>query len=112
MRNFVDCPDITIANGATTSSIVRASLVHGDADDILLMGSVIDGSKTYTIQVNDKEDGTGTWYNLNDGTTDIAPPAINKGTLFPFLSYTFRILASGAVVGAVTWKMKKAFSTC
>lgn len=111
MRNNVDCPDITIANGASVSGAVRLDMVHEDADDIMLLCSTIDGARTYKIQINDKKDGTGSWYDLYDGAANVVPPsAVNRATIYPFLSYTFRIVADAAVIGPITWKMKKAYS--
>lgn len=111
MRSPVDCPDITIPNGQTVSNTVLVDKIHADADDVLLLASVIDGTKTYTIQINDQRDGSGSWYTLNDGTADIVPISTQgKASVYPFLNHTFRILANGAVTGAVTWKMKKTYS--
>lgn len=112
MKSTVDCPDITIANGATNSNAVRRDQIHEDADEIILMASVIDAARTYKIQVNDKADGTGTWYDLQDGTpANVIPPSVvNTATIYPLMGYTFRIVASAAVTGAVTWKMKKAMA--
>lgn len=111
MRSPVDCPDITIQNGGTTSNAVLVDKIHADADDILIMASVIDAARTYVIQVNDQRDAGGTWYTLFDGTTNIVPPGtVGLASVYPFLNHTFRILANGAVTGAVTWKMKKTYS--
>jgi hypothetical protein len=111
MRTPVDCPDVIIPNGSTASNVVLVDSVHGDADDVVLMANTIDGTHTYLLQINDKRDGTGNWYTLNDGTADIVPPStVFKASVFPFLNHTFRILANGAVVGGVIWKMKKTYS--
>lgn len=110
-RTIVDCPDIVIANAAQNSNAVLVDVVHADSDDIILMCNQIDAAKTYVIQVNDKRDGTGNWYNLNDGTNDVTPPSIaNKAVIFVILNQTFRIQASVAVASQCTWKMKKTYS--
>jgi hypothetical protein len=110
MRTPVDCPDIVINNGATDSQAVRASLVHGDSAAILLMFNSGDAAPTYTIQINSKEDGTGNWVTLNDGTADIKAPAAAKASTYPYLDFTFRIHASVAVAGSTVWNMKKTYA--
>jgi hypothetical protein len=110
MRTPVDCPDVVITNGQTDSNIVRASLIHADATAILLMFNSGDAVPTYTIQINSKEDGTGTWTTLNDGTADIKAPASGKSSTYPYLNFTFRIHSSVAVGSTTTFNMKVAYA--
>jgi hypothetical protein len=110
MRTPVDCPDVVIAQGATDSNTVRASIIHADATAILLGFLSGDAAPTYTIQINSKEDGSGTWTTLNDGTADIKAPASTKSSTYPYLNFTFRIHASVATGSLTTFFMKKAYA--
>lgn len=107
---FASCPDVTIANGQINSNIVHSNLVYEDALSISLFASAIDAARTYKFQIS-PDDGAN-FYDWTDGTNNITPPGtVSTASVYPNPIFTaFRITASGAVTGAVTWKMSKVWS--
>lgn len=109
---IVGCPDVTIPDTGTSSNTVLSSNVYEDAESISLFASAIYGAgTTYKIQISN--DGGTTWFDWTDGTNLIIPPStVNTGSVYPNPVFSaFKVLANQAVIGAVTWKMMKVWTS-
>lgn len=105
------CPDVVIADGGTSSNTVLSSLIYEDAESFTLFFAGTDtNSRTFKIQISN-DSGT-TWFDWSDSTANIIPPStVNTASVYPNPVFSaFKVLASGAVGGACTWKMQKRFT--
>lgn len=90
---------IKIVNGTTNSRAVLAQ-EYQDAFLLGLLSPASFGGQTMTIQVNDKDDASGTWVNYMDATgTAVKVPAVSTAQIIPGIGAfpAFRIQASGNV---------------
>ena len=101
---IVDCPNIVIAIGATSSNVVGASTTYEDAMTIGIEAPAI-LAETVTIYVS--KDGTN-FSILNDGATNVLTPAAGLACSYPAFPWKyFKFVAGGAVAAARTFKMTK-----
>lgn len=107
MYSIVECPDIVTANGATTSNVVRASLVYDDADLVCIMAPT--GAEASTIEVTDDPDAAvPAWFALqNDTPGDIAGPAAGKARSYAIPAKAFRLKYAAGVAADRTYKVNK-----
>lgn len=98
--------DITIETGQTSSRIVNAAYETADATAVTLMAPATLDAATFTLEGS--QDGT-TFYTLNDGSSDIGPPAVNKCRQYTeLMGYQYwRIKSSGSAAAPRTWKASK-----
>lgn len=112
-------PNLTIPNGAAVSNIWNSNVVYEDSEGLMLAGiNVTDGVITYVIQVCDDPAATAasTWFNLNTGAADVAPPVQGKAIIYtPSLhewlatAGSIRIQASANVTANRSWAASKQF---
>ena len=100
----------SLAVAAGDSRIVKAYEEYADAF-ALLIGSPHDlKGSTYTIMVNDREDGTGSWRTFTDAAgTALAPPGIDKTYIIAGLAAApcFKLVGNAAPSGDVTFVASK-----
>lgn len=101
--------DVTIASGDTISRVVDGKYEYADATAINIQSPATLDAVTFTIEVS--YDGT-TFATLNDGTSDIAPPAAGKSRQYIEMLGTksFRLKASSAVSADRTFKLTKQYT--
>ena len=98
--------DVTVASGATESRAVYADYEYSDARYLTIYAPATLDAVTWTIEVS--TDGT-TWSTLNNGTSDIAPPAAGKARQYIEMlsSRYFRIKASSATAANRIFRVSK-----
>ena len=108
---IVNCPSLTIANGGTTSNVLKSREVYQDADTITLYAPAALDAVTFTIEGTDDPDAVSpVWTTLYDGASDVVPPPAGKHSVYPCPTFQgFRIKASVAVAADRTWRVTKAF---
>lgn len=105
-NNLAQCPDVVIPNGAAASQWVKVADIHEDAVQISLTAPAVLDGVTYTIQVS--KDGITSDGTLNNGTTDVAPPAAGKSVNYPPIAAKYwRIFASGNAAAERRFKLAK-----
>ena len=101
---IVDCPDIVIAIGATSSNVVSSAVVYEDAMSIGIEAPAT-LPETVTIQIS--KDGTN-FSVLNDGVANVLTPTAGLACVYPTFPWKyFKFVAGGAVAAARTFKMTK-----
>ena len=112
INNNANLTDVTVLNAGTTSRTVRGVYEYGDAESITIYAPAT-LPEAGTIQVNDKDDGSGNWVTLQIAGADATPPAAGKAKTFGRELTTvnaWRIVL--AVVAADrTFKVTKQWST-
>lgn len=105
-------PVITILSGGTNSTIIQGISID-DADGIWLQNTAYDAAVTYKLQVSfdRKATASSVWKDYVDtlGST-VRPPGSALASMLPFLTVSFRIVASGNVANDVTWNAAKLWS--
>lgn len=110
---LASCPDVTIPNGTAVSNIIKAREVYEDSDAFSLFAPSALDVHTYVIEVTpDISAAVPVWVVLNDGVSDVTPPAANKASVYPAPAFeAFRIKdQTGNVAADRTWKMRKLFN--
>lgn len=101
---IVDCPDIVIANGATSSNVVSSAVVYEDA---MAIGIEAPATLPETVTIYVSKDGTN-FSILNDGTANVTTPTAGLACSYPSFPWKyFKFVAGGAVAAARTFKMTK-----
>lgn len=101
---IVQCENIVIQNGGTSSNVVKASEVYEDAMTIGLEAPAI-LAETVTIYVS--QDGTN-FSILNDGAVNVTTPTAGLACSYPSFPWKyFKLVAGGAVGATRTFKMSK-----
>lgn len=77
INNSAELSAITVASGGTLSRTVRGVYEYNDAESITIYAPAV-LVEAGTIEVNDKDDGSGTWVTLNHAGADVTPPAAGK----------------------------------
>lgn len=112
--------DVVIASGDTKSRVIRATEEYADAASLNIQAPAALDAVAYTIEVSSKYRAPTDTYvdadfvTLNDGTSDIAPPAAGKGRAYTEIVgfQAFRIKQGGAGAGADrTFMVSKNFTT-
>lgn len=100
----------SLAVAAGDSRIVSGPFEYADAFLLMIGSPAALGGVTYSILVNDKDDGSGTWRTLVDATgVAIIPPAINKTAIIAGLAAApcFKLQGSGAPSADITFVASK-----
>jgi len=97
--------DLIIPGGGLASNSTDG---HSDCDLFCLLSGTIDATKTYLLQVS--VDNI-TWVNwTSDGVVAYVVPQSGLARTYPQPAARYiRVLANGAVTGAVNWKMQTSF---
>ena len=112
-NQVVRCPSLTIANGAASSNVIKASEVYADADAIALFAPAVLDAHTFVIEVTaDVSASPVVWNVLSDAVSDVGPPAAGKCVIYPAPAIeAFRITdQSGNVAADRTFKMLKIYN--
>lgn len=111
--SVVNCPDITIANGATASSIIKSHEVYDDAVELVIFGDTTLDAIVHRIQVSYDQNATAAsdWFDLYEGNPPVqtlAPLVNTVQSYYQLCGYpAFRIVAASAVGGLRTFKLRK-----
>lgn len=103
----------TIPSGTNVSNTIDANMFHDAASIGILSPATLD-ALTFTIEVNEKDDGSGTWRTLVDAAgTNIGPPAAGKARQYlELISFaSWRIKASGNVSDNRVFDVVKQWTT-
>lgn len=108
---ITNCQSLTIANGGTTSNVLKAREVYQDADTITLYAPAALDAATFTIEGTDDPDAAvPVWTTLYDGGSDVTAPPAGKHSVYPCPTFQgFRIKSSIAVAADRVWRVTKAF---
>lgn len=112
INNTTSLTDITVLNAGTNSRTVRSVYEYGDAESLTLYAPAV-LPEAGTIQVNEKDDGSGTWATLQIAGVDATPPAAGKAKSFGkelTAAMSWRIVLA-AVAADRVFKCTKQWST-
>lgn len=112
INNSANLSDITVLNAGVNSRTVRGIYEYNDAESITIYAPAV-LPEAGTIQVNDKDDGSGNWVTLQIAGADATPPAAGKAKSFGkelTSTMAFRIVLA-AVAADRTFKCSKQWST-
>lgn len=102
--SIVNCVNIVIANGQTSSNVISAAEQYEDASTI---GIEAPGTLAETVNIHVSNDGTN-FSTLNDGVTTVAAPAAGVACAYPVFPWKyFKLVATGAVAASRTFKLSK-----
>lgn len=102
-----DLGTFAIPNGQTVSNVLTGLGSYSDAEAFTLMGNVVDGTKTYNIQLSHDNATWFTW--TSDGIAAYAVPLNGLARTYPNPCTRYmRIISTLAGTGA-TWQIQTSF---
>lgn len=101
---IIQCENVVIANGQTSSNTVSAALVYEDA---MTIGLQAPATLPETVTIYVSQDGTN-WNALYDGSTTVLAPLATYAASYPVFPWKyFKLVAGGAVAAERIFKMSK-----